>query len=461
MDLLPSVYLLARAPVDRGPPLFRGKNSMTAAFCEPTSASTTRGRTGPLDDSDKRILIVDDEEMVRSLFVSCLDQTYLCSAAASSDEALAYLDREPFALVISDVIMPGRSGVELLREINMRFPDTAVIMASGIDRTQRVLDTVRLGAYDYLIKPCDLDVLEMTVERALERRSLLRDARRYKMDLEKRNVELRQSKAELERLQAQLVHNEKMASLGQLAAGVAHELNNPAGFIYGNMEMLSECAEGLERLLTFYDAAQLPAEIAAEASRLKSEIDYEHTVADLGVIIKDCSHGAERIRDVVQNLRLFSRLDEAELKKIDIHEGLESTLRLLSRYYMSGRITLRRDYAALPLVDCYAGQLNQVWMNLLVNAAQAVCDHGEVLIRTRLVEERVAVIISDTGGGIAPEHLSKIFDPFFSTKPVGEGTGLGLSITYGIVERHGGSIHVESQLGRGTTFTVILPVDLT
>jgi two-component system, NtrC family, sensor kinase len=433
---------------------------MVVTLSEPTTAITPYAQSHPIDEGDRRILIVDDEELIRSLFVSCLDRRYSCSAAANSEEALVHLEREPFALVISDVIMPGRSGVELLREINTRFPDTAVIMASGIDRTQRVLDAVRLGAYDYLIKPCDLEVLEMSVERALERRALLRNARRYKMDLEKRNVELKQSKAKLERLQAQLVHNEKMASLGQLAAGIAHELNNPAGFIYGNMEILSECSRGLERLLAFYDTITLPTEIAAQISRLKAEIDYEHTLTDLAMIIGDCLHGAERIRDVVQNLRLFSRLDEAELKKIDIHEGIESTIRLLSRYYTAGPITLKRDYAALPLVDCYAGQLNQVWMNLLVNAAQAVRDSGEVFIRTQLVEGTVTIIISDTGSGIAPEHLNKIFDPFFTTKPVGEGTGLGLSITYGIIERHGGSIRVESQLGRGTTFTVILPVEL-
>ncbi|HEY0006068.1 MAG TPA: ATP-binding protein [Pyrinomonadaceae bacterium] len=414
----------------------------------------------PVDEGDNRILIVDDEQVIRSLFVSCLSRRYSCSAAANSDEALAYLNREPFALVISDVIMPGRSGVELLREINMRFPDTAVIMASGVDRTQRVLDAVRLGACDYLIKPCDLDTLEIAVERTLERRTLIRNARQYKADMEKRNLELKQSKAELERLQGQLVQNEKMASLGQLVAGIAHELNNPAGFIYGNMEILSQCAHGLERLLALYDEAPLPVETAAEVRKLKSELDFDHTLADLHLIIGDCLHGAERIRDVVQNLRLFSRLDEAELKKVDIHEGIESTIRLLSRYYTDGRIKLQRHYAALPLVDCYAGQLNQVWMNLLVNAAQAIGAHGEVLIKTQLDQQMVTITISDNGSGIAPEHLHSIFNPFFTTKPVGEGTGLGLSITYGIIERHGGSIRVKSRLGYGTTFIVALPMDV-
>ena len=412
-----------------------------------------------LFDEDRRILLVDDEAPVRNLFAASLGERYSCETAADAQEALHYLSAEPFALVIADVNMPGLNGVELLRKIMERFEDTAVIMVSAVDRTQRVLDAVRLGASDYLLKPCDLGVLELSVERALERRALLKDARLHKQALERRNAELAHRQAELERLQAQLVHSEKMASLGQLAAGVAHELNNPAGFIYGNMEVLRECVTGLERLLAFYEALALPPEVSRGAERLKAEIDYGHTLEDLRSVIDDCASGAGRIRDVVQNLRTFSRLDEAEFKKVDIHEGLDSTIRLLSRFYTSGHIRLVRDYGELPPVDCFAGQLNQTWMNLLANAAQAVANGGEVRVSTRLDGEMVRVSVSDTGRGIAPEHLNKIFDPFFTTKPVGEGTGLGLSITYGIVERHGGAISVESRAGSGTTFTVTLPVN--
>jgi two-component system NtrC family sensor kinase len=305
----------------------------------------------PIEGSDKRILIVDDEESVRRLFASCLSEHYTCVTAADAQEALLRILSEPFALVLSDVQMPGLNGIELLRKLTEHFPDTAVIMVSGIDRTQRVLDAVRLGAYDYLVKPCDLEVLELTVERALERRKLLRDGKRYKRDLEKQNKELAQSKAELERLQSQIVHSEKMASLGQLAAGVAHELNNPAGFIYGNMELLRTCAAGLEHLLSFYDGAPLPESLTDQVKAIKEEIDYERSLEDLKSIISDCHSGAERIRDIVQNLRLFSRLDEAEFKKVDLHDGIESTIRLISQYYSAGHITLERDYTNLPSLD--------------------------------------------------------------------------------------------------------------
>lgn len=409
-------------------------------------------------DGDRHILIVDDDEAVRNLFAGCLGRRYTCVTAADAQEALVRLASRPFGLVIADVKMPGLSGIELLRRITEHFPQTVVIMASAIDRTQRVLDAVRLGAFDYLIKPCDIEVLELSVERALERRVLLRSARRYKEDLERQNEELARRKAELERLQAQIVHSEKMASLGQLAAGVAHELNNPAGFIYGNMEVLSNCTASLERLLRFYEQEQLPPQVAERASAIMKEIDYHNLLADLRSIITDCHSGAERIREVVQNLRLFSRLDEAELKMVNLHDGIESTVRLLSQYYGGGRLRLERDYGQVPTIECYAGQLNQVWMNLLVNAAQATGKEGLVRVATRLENQMAVVSISDTGSGIAPEHLKKIFDPFFTTKRVGEGTGLGLSITYGIVKRHGGSIRVQSRPGRGTTFTVAIPI---
>jgi two-component system, NtrC family, sensor kinase len=412
------------------------------------------------EEHDRRILIVDDDEPVRTLYAAYLSEAYSCAVAGDAQEALEILAREPFALVLTDVQMPGLGGIELMRRIIAHYPNTAVIIISGIDRTQRVIDAIRVGAFDYLIKPCELDVLSICVERALERRLLLRNARRYKRDLEMRNLELARQKAELVRLQSQILHTEKMASLGLLAAGVAHELNNPAGFIYGNVDVLKKYVVKLKQYLIAYDGLVLPADQAATIEIIKRETDYDNIVNDLDSVLADCLLGAERIRDVVQNLRLFSRLDEAEFKRVDLNEGIESTVRLLSMYYKSGKIALLRDYGDLPLINCYAAQLNQVWMNLLVNAAQAVGDReGEVRIKTRFANGTVTVSVTDTGKGISPEDLKKVFDPFFTTKPVGEGTGLGLSISHGIIEQHGGTIAVDNIPGEGTTFTITLPVD--
>lgn len=409
---------------------------------------------------DRRILIVDDEEAVRNMFAACLEDKYSCETAEDAQAALEILSRETFALVLTDMQMPGLGGVELLRKIVERYPDTAVIMISGVDRTQRVIDAIRVGAFDYLIKPVDLDVLSLCVERALERRNLLRNARRYKRDLEKRNEELAMQKAELVRLQAQIAQSEKMASLGLLAAGVAHELNNPAGFIYSNVDVLRGYLERLKECLFAYDQLTLPVDASAQIAAFKQQIDYEHLIGDLDSILSDCSVGAERIRDVVQNLRLFSRLDEAEIKRVDVHDGLEATVRLLSKYFKAGHITLRREFGELPLINCYAAQLNQVWMNLLVNASQAIGDAtGEVTIATSCDGASVTVEISDNGKGIPAENLKTIFDPFFTTKPIGEGTGLGLSISHGIIEQHGGTISATSTLNQGTTFRVVLPID--
>jgi len=423
-----------------------------ADFLEPNELSEPGG---------ERILIVDDEDQVRQLFAISLGERYECSTAASANEALELLATTPFDLVITDMMMPGRNGIELLRDIKSRYPDTAVIMVSGVDRPQRLRDALRVGASDYLIKPCELEVLSISSERALERRSLQITARKYKADLERQNTELATRTAELERLQAQIVHSEKMASVGQLVAGIAHELNNPAGFIYGNMDLLKDRLVDTQELLTAFDAVPLPANLAPLIRAIKVRISYEELTSDLDSMIADCLEGAVRIRDVVQNLRLFSRLDEAEVKVVDLHEGIDSTLRLLSRYYGAGRIELRRVYGDLPPVNCYASQLNQVWMNLLINAAQAVAGNGTVTISTRREGDSVVVAISDTGCGIPSDQLSRIFDPFYTTKPVGEGTGLGLSISYGIIERHGGTITVQSTVGRGATFTVRISLKAT
>jgi len=259
-------------------------------------------------------------------------------------------------------------------------------------------------------------------------------------------------------MQSQLIHHEKMASLGRLVAGIAHELNNPINFVHGNLPYLRQYVDELKKVIEAMD--QVPEEHRKPVEDLKNKLKYDFLVTDLDNIIADLNEGAERIRHIIKNLRSFSRLDEAELKEASVREGIESTLKILSQYYGKDKIAVGANFDDLPQILCYPGQLNQVWMNLLGNAAQAMSHLPEPVLQLSgtLEGDFILVSIKDSGTGIKPEVQSKIFDPFFTTKPVGQGTGLGLSICHSIIERHGGQIWFESQENKGTTFFVRLPL---
>src|SRR5262249_28814408 len=265
-------------------------------------------------------------------------------------------------------------------------------------------------------------------------------------DLTEQIKRLRETRSELYEtqnqlaLQEQMMQQEKMAALGRLVAGVAHELNNPISFVYSNTVLLGKSVADLRRLLDLFDGYRnLPSDLVQRVQSLKKEIDYDYLVNDLSSAIEDCHEGSRRVRDIVLNLKTLSRADASQSQRVDITIVSESTLRLL-RHLFRGRINVHRDYVDLPELDCYAGQINQVWMNLLVNAAQAMNEQGDVWISTRVEGDYAVIRFRDNGPGIPEEMITRIFDPFFTTKPVGEGTGLGLSIVPGIIERHGGDI---------------------
>ncbi|UCD63479.1 MAG: hypothetical protein JSW34_12135 [Candidatus Zixiibacteriota bacterium] len=271
-----------------------------------------------------------------------------------------------------------------------------------------------------------------------------------KAALEKAHAELEEAHRDLHDTQAQLIQSEKMASLGQLVAGVAHEINNPIGAISSMNNTLTKAVDRLKEQLTA-SASVGESDTAGDTSKMLAAIDDANKVI---------SSGTERVTDIVSRLRSFARLDEAELKRVDIHECLEDTLALI-RHELKHNITVLREYADLPEISCFPKRLNQVLLNILINARQAIEGKGEIRISTGGVGEgQVFVAIEDTGPGIPPANLDKIFDPGFTTKGAGIGTGLGLSICYQIIKDHRGDIRVESELGRGTKFTVILPVDL-
>jgi signal transduction histidine kinase len=281
-------------------------------------------------------------------------------------------------------------------------------------------------------------------------------------ELHASNERLSVAYTELQRAQAKLVHSEKMSSLGQLVAGVAHELNNPASFVYGSLTNLTEYVEAFVAVIQAYERAPLE----AQRAELRTRYRLDYLVTEAPQLLRICSEGSERIKNIVADLKAFARPGGSERVATDVRDGIESTLRLLQHRLGAGGIAIVRDYHEIPRIQAAAGELNQVWMNLLSNAVDALQGRpgAELRVATRPAPSstdrpQIEIDIRDNGPGIDPRHLPRIFEPFFTTKPVGQGTGLGLSIAYGAVKDHGGEITVVSTPESGTVFTVRLPID--
>jgi PAS domain S-box-containing protein len=282
--------------------------------------------------------------------------------------------------------------------------------------------------------------------------------------LETQHLDLENTYNELKTAHSQILQQEKMASIGQLAAGVAHEINNPMGFIISNLNTLSKYVGKISEFMeTQLEVIEEYAGISGIADNLKKidekkrSLKIDYITEDITNLIHESLEGADRVKKIVQDLKSFSRIDEAEYKISDINAGLESTINIVWNE-LKYKATLVKEYGDIPLTKCRPGQLNQVFMNFLVNAAQAIEKHGEIHVRTWQEDTRINIAISDTGCGIPEEIQRRIFEPFFTTKEVGKGTGLGLSIAYDIIKKHNGEITVDSTVGKGTTFTISIPV---
>jgi len=285
--------------------------------------------------------------------------------------------------------------------------------------------------------------------------------------IQKKNAELTEKNIELENTYMQLLQSEKLASIGQLAAGVAHEINNPMGYISSNLNVLEEYREDLARLFSSYRAVIEAAsssgdsevgEALEEAQKISDELEPDELFREISEIIIECKEGANRVKNIIRDLRNFSHPESGKPQWFDLHQGIESTLNIVWNE-LKYKAEVRKEFGDLPQIKGYPQEINQVFMNLLVNAAQAVLERGQVSIRTWTEGDFAVARIEDNGVGIEPEHLGRIFDPFFTTKEVGKGTGLGLSISYQIVQKHGGDIRVESEPGKGTAFTIYLPIE--
>jgi len=277
--------------------------------------------------------------------------------------------------------------------------------------------------------------------------------------VEQRTFELTQAMRDLKQTQSQLVQTEKMSSLGEMVAGIAHEINNPISFIQGNLPALNNYFQDLLALVRLYKKTY--PQPAADIIELQADIDIDFLLIDVPKILSSMKIGTTRVRDIVLSLRNYSRLDESVVKDVDIHEGLESTLLILNHRIKQG-VEVIKDYGTLPSVTCSPSQLNQVFTNIINNALDALFESDaelkQLIISTRtLNSERIQISIRDTGMGMSPEVERRIFDPFFTTKPVGKGTGLGMGICFKIIEQHQGEIAVETALSKGTAFVITLP----
>lgn len=285
----------------------------------------------------------------------------------------------------------------------------------------------------------------------------------YEQELQQRHLELRQAYQRLNGAQEKLLQSEKMASIGQLAAGVAHEINNPIGYVHSNLGSLQEYLRSLFTVIEAYERALRapdPKALIPEIDGLRSRLDIDFISRDLPQLMAESREGIERVTRIVRDLKDFSYSGRDDSwKLVDLHAGLESTINIIWNE-LKYKVTLERRYGELPMVECLPSELNQVYMNLLLNAGQAVAEGGHIVVGTGTSTsgDEVWVEFKDNGGGISPELRQRIFDPFFTTKAVGSGTGLGLSISYGIINKHHGRIDLDSTLGQGSCFRITLPV---
>ncbi|RDH81851.1 MAG: hybrid sensor histidine kinase/response regulator [endosymbiont of Seepiophila jonesi] len=417
------------------------------------------------EDSRATILVVDDDRANRMVANASLRKQYTILEAESGMQCLNQLETEPVDLVLLDLMMPDMSGFEVLEEMKAhperRYPP--VIVLSALMDSKTISHTLQLGAVDYLTKPFNREEILARVHSQI---ILAQRELHLEYKVQQRTKQLQESNQRLEETFQQLLQSEKMASIGQLAAGVAHEINNPVGFIHSNLSTLSEYLDAIGTLLGNYkDLGQAVSEtdtqkvqlLLEQINALRAEEDIDFILEDIPGLVADTREGTERVKSIVQGMKAFSRADDGEMAEADINAGIEATLKVVWNE-LKYKTEVHKSLGALPKTFCNLNQLNQAFTNLLVNAAHAIEEHGDIDIRTQQVGDEIIIEIADTGSGIESKHLQSLFDPFFTTKPVGQGTGLGLYLSYEIIQKHRGSIDVQSEVGKGTRFTIRLPI---
>lgn len=389
---------------------------------------------------DSKILIVDDQPDNLRVLSAVLELKGYRSVRCLEDSRCVVPVFREFQpdLILLDLHMPHVDGIAVMDELGgliAKDDYVPILVLTGDGTTAARERALSHGAHDFISKPLNRTEVQLRVRNLLQTRML-------HQELKARNASLEETNRQLKEAQSQLVQSEKMASLGQLVAGIAHEINNPLAFVLNSLFLVQE---GLDRV--------------AKEPEDRLPLEVRGRVANMRANLRDACYGGQRIKELVSKLRTFSRLDEGTFKTVDIHESIESVL-LFLRHKLQDRIQIERQFEGPASLACYPGELNQVLMNVIANAIDAIDGCGKVIVSTRARGGDFLIVVRDTGKGIPDEIKSKVFEPFFTTKPVGSGTGLGLSISYGIMQAHGGSIEFSSQPGAGTEFTLTIPMDL-
>ncbi len=401
--------------------------------------------------------LAESEDRYRSLFKNSIDAVLLTAPdgriLAANPAACSILGRSE-----EDICRLGRAGV---------VDNTDPCLAPALEeraRTGKFTGELRFVRSDGSVFPCEISTVIFTDREGNLKTSMIirdiTDRKRAEEELKEKNRELQSAHEQLKIKQAQIIQQEKMASIGQLSAGIAHEINNPTSFVYGNLDLLKKFVSSL--MDTIREQDDLLKTLASEetleklrANRKKRKLDF--IIQDIERLIQQSLEGAERIKKIVKNLSRFSRAEQQEHSLEDINAGLERTISIIWNE-IRFNVELRKELGDIPKTMCDIAQLSQVFLNLLGNAAHAVAKGGVITVRTRADDANIYVSVADTGVGITEENMGRIFNAFFTTKEIGKGTGLGLSISYEIVKKHNGDITVESKVGEGSTFTVRIPL---